>query len=109
MKPEQKSTGVTIKPMNQDKDLCRGLKPCAHVWIEQLGWGEEIFLELFHTEARCTVILKSQWAKVILRINRDAIVDGIKVNIWVKIGIFEQILCEVVISFFSNNILLRWI
>lgn len=55
------------------------------------------------------MILKSQWAKVILRINRDAIVDGIKVNIWVKIGIFEQILCEVVISFFSNNILLRWI
>lgn len=50
-KPEQKSTAMMVKPINQGKDLCKGPRLYVHVWIEWLGRGEEIFLELSNTGA----------------------------------------------------------
>lgn len=63
--------------------------------------GEGIFLGLLGTGIQCTVVPKPvgevlSGAKVRLGGYGDAVVDGIKVKVWMKIGEFEQILCEVV-------------
>ena len=36
--------------------------------------------------------------------SRNARIDGIKVKVWTKIGVFEQALCEVVMSLSLNLI-----
>ena len=67
------------------------------------GSWRERYLELLDMEVQCTLIPKligevPTGTTIIMRWYRDAIVSWIKVKAWVKIRMFEETLCDIVMS-----------
>lgn len=111
-KIDLKMSGVIVGQINQNEYWWKDhsllawpsvgdLKPYAHMWVKWPGIGKETFLRFLARSSQCTMIPKYVGEVLIesrLVVYENAMVDGTKVKIWMKIGIFGLTLCKVIVA-----------
>lgn len=83
----------------------------AYVWVKWPGTEKEIGLRVFAIGSQCIVIPKPTVEVLMeaeLTIYEDAVIDEMKLKVWMKIGMFGQNLCKIIV-YLLPNVLLVWV